>query len=74
MTSTVSSHPSRCACEDCSRIPAAAPAAWENTEGRLPSSRAELLAALDRAYNAGVSAGRIAERNDQQRLRTRGRR
>ena len=51
---TDAAHSASCTCERC----------WERMTGsspppdeRLPISHAELLAALDRAFNAGVQAG-----------------
>ncbi len=62
-------HPLGCTCEHCwARMTGAAPA-----EDALPTSRAELLAVLDRAFNAGVEGERhrAAREAEEQRARKR---
>ena len=54
---TAEDHSRSCMCEHCwaKRTNTAAPLA-----DPLPTTRAELLAALDRAFNAGVKAERVS--------------
>ena len=61
-------HPPGCTCERCwaERYGGGPP-----VEDPLPTSRAELLAALDRAFNAGVQAER--QRAAREAAETRGR-